>query len=1131
MATITGTNGNDDGTSNPILTGTTGSDIINGLGGDDTLIGGDGDDYLDGGPGLDTAVFSGNFGTYGLVDNGDGSWTLTDFVGTDGSDTLLNIETIQFTDGSYDTTTKTLTLQGTPGDDGVFGTDGNDVILGEGGDDSIAGGDGNDVIRGGAGDDFLSGDEFNPHIDEGNSAHDILDFSDTTTGVVVNFPDVGINGTAYGLESGNDLFTRFEGAIGGSGNDTFNWSQRTVENTVATSDFSLDGGAGNDQALLSYVNSATVTGGADGTIHVQVGPNPIFPSSGDRSVYLSNIENVVLNGGNVVVSGSFDPSVNISTGDNGQYFDASLVTSSIMLQGGSGYDTFTLPANGLSDHFDGGGGGNYLDYYNETNGARIDLGAGTASGPSIGSDTFANFDNAGGGPGNDVLVGNDYDNELDGWEGNDTLTSGGGNDYLDGGADNDTAIASGNYWNYSIVDNGDGSLDLTDNVGNDGADYLVNIETIQFADGTYDVASQTFTPNAQQGVVEDGYLAGATVFSDENMNGIWDNGEAKAIADATGHYSISGVGSGPLVAVGGTNIDTGLPNGLVFSAPTGSAVINPLTTLVQALVAQGSTVSAAETKVASALGLGSAIDLLTVDPLGTPNDPASLAAQKAAASIVEIVNAAQDLKPGSGAGAFDALALILAGSSNPVSLTNSSVVTSVLQTAAPGADVTGAVTSVVIANTSIGNATSAGGITAIQGDIIGPDKPTNLADASIVNGYVNATHDTQTQSLTGAAEALSIVTVYDGNTKLGTTTTGQDGHWSYQLGVLANGGHSLTVTATDAAGNVSELSNALAFTVDIIGPDKPTNLADASIVSGYVNAAHDTATQVLTGKAEAGSTVTIYDGNSQLNTVTAGQNGNWSYTLGVLANGAHSLAATATDAAGNVGQASSALAFTVDTVAPNPILSDVATNGASTTLSGTSELSSTVKIFDGATLVGTAVANASGKWTLTTSSLSSGVHNLSLQATDLAGNTGSSAGDNMVAGTGNDILTGHATHDLLAGGAGNDTVSGGAGNDRLIGGLGNDILTGGAGADTFVFATGLGKDTVKDFTPGTDHLEFSRSLFTAGWSDLQIYNYLLSNSSAQGSGHDLVIKLDTNDTVTLTNVTLASLHQSDFIFT
>ena len=75
-------------------------------------------------------------------------------------------------------------------------------------------------------------------------------------------------------------------------------------------------------------------------------------------------------------------------------------------------------------------------------------------------------------------------------------------------------------------------------------------------------------------------------------------------------------------------------------------------------------------------------------------------------------------------------------------------------------------------------------------------------------------------------------------------------------------------------------------------------------------------TLTLTGTAEAGSTVKLYDGATLLGSAAASGSGAWSYTTAALANGGHSLTATATDAAGNTGVASSALAVTIDTSAP-----------------------------------------------------------------------------------------------------------------------------------------------------------------------------------------------------------------------
>ncbi|MCO6763487.1 hypothetical protein KQH43_30810, partial [Streptomyces sp. EL5] len=93
---------------------------------------------------------------------------------------------------------------------------------------------------------------------------------------------------------------------------------------------------------------------------------------------------------------------------------------------------------------------------------------------------------------------------------------------------------------------------------------------------------------------------------------------------------------------------------------------------------------------------------------------------------------------------------------------------------------------------------------------------------------------------------------------LGQTTADGTGAWAYTLGTLADGAHSLTATATDAAGNTGAASSALAFTVDTQAPAAPAALADTALVNGYVNAANDTAAQALTGTAEANAAIAIY---------------------------------------------------------------------------------------------------------------------------------------------------------------------------------------------------------------------------------------------------------------------------------
>ncbi len=96
MATLTG------GTGDDTLLGTSGDDSILGLAGDDTLIGSEGDDTLDGGDGTaNVAVFSGNRAEYMVSWMGSNlDLTVSDTVtGRDGTDQLLNIQILRFTDG------------------------------------------------------------------------------------------------------------------------------------------------------------------------------------------------------------------------------------------------------------------------------------------------------------------------------------------------------------------------------------------------------------------------------------------------------------------------------------------------------------------------------------------------------------------------------------------------------------------------------------------------------------------------------------------------------------------------------------------------------------------------------------------------------------------------------------------------------------------------------------------------------------------------------------------------------------------------------------------------------------------------------------------------------------------------
>ncbi|QOZ75352.1 hypothetical protein XH83_07805 [Bradyrhizobium sp. CCBAU 53351] len=290
-------------------------------------------------------------------------------------------------------------------------------------------------------------------------------------------------------------------------------------------------------------------------------------------------------------------------------------------------------------------------------------------------------------------------------------------------------------------------------------------------------------------------------------------------------------------------------------------------------------------------------------------------------------------------------------------------------------------------------------------------------------------------------------------------------------------------------------------------PAAPQALSDPNIVNGYVNAVHNTAQQAITGIAQAGAIVTVYDNSFALGSTAADANGAWSFVLGALSDGSHQMTAVASNASGQMSAASAALNFIVDTIAPVPgIVNVVPTGSNSVTISGISTTDSSVSVYDNGKLIGTA-SSTNGSWSLTTKLSGSATHTLTETATDAAGNTGSALGVTLYSNQSKQTLTG------------------GAGSDVLIGGSG-DKLTGGAGSDVFVFNKGFGTEVITDFAPSTattqgDHIVFSRAM---------VADFAQLLADARQVGSDVIITVDKADSVTLSHVALSNLHASDFSF-
>ena len=106
------------------------------------------------------------------------------------------------------------------------------------------------------------------------------------------------------------------------------------------------------------------------------------------------------------------------------------------------------------------------------------------------------------------------------------------------------------------------------------------------------------------------------------------------------------------------------------------------------------------------------------------------------------------------------------------------------------------------------------------------------------------------------------------------------------------------------------------------------------------------------------------------------------------------------------------------------------------------------------------VVEASGSGTdlvltaLSALTLAANVENLSYTGAGDFSGTGSDLANNILSGSGNDVLSGGIGNDTLNTGAGSDTLMGGNDNDSLLGGADNDSLDGGLGNDTLDGGTG-----------------------------------------------------------------------------
>ncbi|NBP51712.1 MAG: cadherin repeat domain-containing protein, partial [Actinobacteria bacterium] len=408
-------------------------------------------------------------------------------------------------------------------------------------------------------------------------------------------------------------------------------------------------------------------------------------------------------------------------------------------------------------------------------------------------------------------------------------------------------------------------------------------------------------------MVADGYLAGATVFADTNGNRSRDAGELFTTTDSLGNFSFDfGSLTATLVSTGGTDISTGLPFAGSLTAPAGSTVINPLTTLVTAVIEAGgapadstalaAAVTAATTQVVAGLGLP-VVNLTTFDPLAPGSDaPTALAVQKAAASVANVIVVANAVGAAPATVVRNlATAVTTVGVGQTVNLGSDAVLTTVLTTQSTPTPSAAAVSSLAVANGQIANAVTIDAIAALQ--TVAQSASTFVAEGAAANTVVfqAATPVGMTaavfslKDVPGDDRALISIDAATGAVRL-LAPADYETKQTYRFTVVAaqEGRSTVETTVTVAVTNVNEAPTA----VSLDDPSVPENSAVGTVV-GTLSAsdpdAGDTVTYALVaGNGDADNAAFTLDG-AILRTAR---------TFNFETRAAYSIRVRATDAAG-----------------------------------------------------------------------------------------------------------------------------------------------------------------------------------------------------------------------------------------
>lgn len=235
-----------------------------------------------------------------------------------------------------------------------------------------------------------------------------------------------------------------------------------------------------------------------------------------------------------------------------------------------------------------------------------------------------------------------------------------------------------------------------------------------------------------------------------------------------------------------------------------------------------------------------------------------------------------------------------------------------------------------------------------------------------------------TVSLSGSGTPGSTVRIIVDGEEVGTADVGSDGSWSYDL-ELAAGSRTLTLEALDADGNLATTVDFPAFDVNapMVDLDIPTlNLPDGDLLGGALN---------LSGSGTPGSEVGVVVDGELVGTATVGDDGNWSLDADLPA-GDYDVRLQAIDLDGNVATESDGFDLSLgELTLPDFDLPSFDFSAGDVNFGGVGTPGSTMELVANGDVVGTAVVDANGNWSIPVD-LPVGDYDLSLRMLDADGN-------------------------------------------------------------------------------------------------------------------------------------------------